>query len=88
MAQSQHYNNDNVYNDNNVMRVSVWFHFFDGLLQWQNPWYMGGKRDNEEWHLNWEHPFPKVSRYKRRSDIKEVDITEFGVHHKLDINLD
>ena len=66
------------------MRVSVWFDFFDGLLQCQNTWYMGGKRDNEEWDLSWEHPFPKVSGYKRRNDIKEVDITEFRVYHKLD----
>ena len=40
---------------------------------------MGGKPDNEEWDLNWEPPLHRVSRYKRRSDIKEVDITEFRV---------
>ena len=25
----------------------------------------------------WEHPFPRVSKHKRRSDIEEFDITEF-----------
>ena len=35
---------------------------------------MGGKRDNKEWDVNWEHPFPRVSGYKRRGDIKKVDI--------------
>ena len=31
------------------------------ILWWfivcQNLWYMGGKHDNKEWGLNWEHPF-------------------------------
>lgn len=37
---------------------------------------MGGKRDNQEWDSNWEHPFPKILIDKRRIDIKEADITE------------
>ena len=37
-------------------------------------------RDNQEWNFYWEHPFPRVSQYKRRCDIKEVDITEFRVY--------
>ena len=32
IRQSQHWNNDNNYNDDYVMCVSVWFEFFDGLL--------------------------------------------------------
>ena len=44
----------------------------------QNPWYMEWNCDNKEWNLNWEHVFPKICEYKR-SDIKEVDSTEFRV---------
>ena len=33
--------------------------------------------DNNKWDSTWEHPFPKVSGYKRRSAIKEVDIARF-----------
>lgn len=29
---------------------------------------------------NCEHPFPSVSGYKQRNDVKEVDITEFKVY--------
>ena len=36
---------------------------------------MGGKPENKELDLNLEHPFAIVYGYKRRSDIKEVDIT-------------
>ena len=57
------------------MCASVWFEFFDGLLQCQNPWYVRGKCDNKEGELNWEHRFPKVLGYER-SGIKEGDITE------------
>ena len=32
MTQSQHCNINNNNNDDNVMRVSVWFEFFDGLF--------------------------------------------------------
>jgi hypothetical protein len=31
-TQSQRCNNDNNYNDDNVMRVSMWFEIFGGLL--------------------------------------------------------
>ena len=41
---------------------------------------MGGKYDNKEGDLIWEHPFPKVSGYKRGSDIKEGDITVVRVY--------
>ena len=57
------------------MRVNVSFELCSGLFQCQNPWYMGEICDNKEWDLNWEHPFVGVSGYKRRSDIREVDIT-------------
>ena len=40
---------------------------------------MGGKRDNKERYFNREHPFPRVSGYKRSSDIKEVDVTKLRV---------
>jgi hypothetical protein len=35
------------------MHASVWFEVFGGLFQCQNPWCMGGKRDNKVWDLNW-----------------------------------
>ena len=38
-------------------------------------WYMGEERDDKDWDLIWEYPFPRAFGYKRRSDIKEVDIT-------------
>jgi hypothetical protein len=59
------------------MHVSVEFELFDNSLQRQNLWYMGEKCDNKKWDLHWKHPFPRISRYKKRNDIKEVDITEF-----------
>ena len=62
------------------MHVSVWFEFFSGLFLCQTLWYMGGKCDNKDWDLNCEHPFSKVSGYKRRSDVKEFDIMEFRLH--------
>ena len=41
---------------------------------------MGEKCDNMEGYINWEHPFPRISRYKRASDIKEGDSTEVRVY--------
>ena len=41
---------------------------------------MGGKCDNKKGDLNLEHPFSRVSGYKRGSGIKEGDITEVGVY--------
>jgi hypothetical protein len=40
---------------------------------------MGKKHDNKERDLKLNHMFSKDSGYKRRSDIKEVNITEFMV---------
>ena len=40
---------------------------------------MEGKHDHKEWDLNLEHLFPRISGYKRRSDIEEVD-KEFRVY--------
>ena len=37
ITQSQHCNNDNNYNDDNVMSASVWFEFFGGVCYCQNP---------------------------------------------------
>ena len=46
---SQYCNNDNKYNDDNVMHASVWFESFGGLHYCQKPIiYMGGKCDNKE----------------------------------------
>jgi hypothetical protein len=39
-TQSQRCNNDNEYNDDNVMRASLWFEYFGGLFECRNPWYM------------------------------------------------
>ena len=77
VTQSQHCND---FNDDNMMRQSMWFEFFDGLVSCQIPWYMGRTRDNKEWNSNKEHQFPWILGYKRRGDIKEVDITEFRVY--------
>ena len=41
---------------------------------------MGGRRDTKERDLNYEHPFPMVSGYKKRIAIEEVDITELRVY--------
>ena len=32
MTQSQHCDNDNIYNDDDVMRANVWFETFGGLF--------------------------------------------------------
>ena len=41
------------------MHASVWFEFFDGLCQFQNPRYMKNKHDiNKTWDLNWETSIP------------------------------
>ena len=40
---------------------------------------MGGKHDNKERDLNCEHMFFKVLGYKRRSEVKVIDITNFRV---------
>ena len=47
---------------------------------------MGGTRDNKEWELNWEQPFPRILGYKRKSDIKEVDIMEIQSVHIAFLN--
>ena len=62
------------------MRASVWFVFFGGALWCRNLWYIGGRCDNKEGGLNWEHMFPRVLGYKRRSDIIECDITDVKVY--------
>lgn len=41
---------------------------------------MRGKCDVEEGYLNQAHPFPRVSLYKRGSDITEGDIMEVRVY--------
>ena len=62
------------------MRARVLFEFSGGLFKYQIPKRRRGKRDNKEWDSSQgKIPFPKVLRYKRRSDIKKVDITEFKV---------
>ena len=54
--------------------------YFGGLFfLCQDMWCMGGKCDNNEGYLNWEHPFRRVSGYKRRSDNKD-DIMEGRVY--------
>jgi hypothetical protein len=58
------------------MHAAMWFELVVYFHVKLNPWCMGGKRDNKERDLNRKHPFPRVSIYKRRSDMKEVDITD------------
>jgi hypothetical protein len=55
----------------------MWVDFFGGLHQWQISWYKGEKRDNKEWDLNYEDPFP--TGYEKVCDIMGIDITEFRV---------
>ena len=40
---------------------------------------MEGKRDKKKWDSNLEHQFPRIWGYKRRSDIKKINIMEFRV---------
>ena len=63
------------------MCASVWFELFGGLFSCQTPWYMRGKCDNKKGGLNWAHLFPKVSGYKRGSDITEVSVSPIIVVH-------
>ena len=42
---------------------------------------MGEKRDNEDGSLSKTHLFLRVLGYKRRSDIRGVDITGFRVYN-------
>ena len=60
-------------------QVLVWILWWFILMS-KNPLYMRGKRDNKEWDWNFEHPFSRVSGYKRRSNIKEVDVMELDVY--------
>jgi len=53
--------NENIYDDDNVMRASVWFESFEGLFLYHNPWYMWGRHDNKEWDLNGEYMFPRFA---------------------------
>ena len=56
------------------MCVSTWFDFFDGLFRYQVLLYIciWGKCDNKEGGLNWAHPFHRVLKDKRGSNITEV----------------
>ena len=62
------------------MHVSMRFESLIGLLYCQNPWCMGKKCDNKERDLNWELSTPWGSGYKRRFDIKDVDITKLRMY--------
>ena len=44
------------------------------------PWYMEGKCDNKERAWEWAYPFPRVSRYKRRSSLTEGKVYLTGEH--------
>ena len=81
VTQSQHCNNASNYNDDNVIHASMWFDILSGLG------FRGKIHDIWERNMTtrseisiWEHIFPKVSSYKWRSDIKEVDILKFRVY--------
>ena len=52
----------------------------EDYFSFQNLWYLREKCDTKKWDLNWERPLPRVLGYKRRSDIKEVDVMEFRVY--------
>ena len=43
ITQSEYCNNDNNYNDDNVLRGSVWFEFFGGLFLMSKPMMMYGR---------------------------------------------
>jgi hypothetical protein len=68
MTQSQHCSNDN---DDNTMCVSM--HVL--WILWQVI-LMSKNCDKGERNVSWAHPFPRVSRYTRGSDIKEDDDIE------------
>ena len=42
---------------------------------------MGRKCDNKEGDLNWAHPFPRNSYYKKGSDITKGVITDVRVYY-------
>ena len=46
---------------------------------------MGGKNDNKEWDLNWTR-FLGISSYKKRSEIRGVDMMELRVYLKMIAN--
>ena len=81
ITQSQHCNNDNIHNDDNVIRASVWCDFLGGLFNVKNHDIWEGKYGNKEWDLNYGHPFPRILGYKRRDGIKKIDNTEFKVYN-------
>ena len=59
------------------MCTSVWFELFGGLLSNVKTCdILGGKCDNKDYDLKWEHMFSSLLRYKRRNNIKEVHITK------------
>ena len=72
IKQIEHCNDDNNYNHDNVIHVSVWFDFVGGLINVKI-------RDIWGRDIDWGHPFPRALGYKRRSDINEVDIMKFVV---------
>ena len=79
ITQIQHSDNDNDHNDDDVMRASVWLKFLVVYLNVNTHDLWEENMTKKEWDLNWEHPFPRVSGYERRSDIKKVEITEITV---------
>ena len=60
------------------------------ILWWiafmSKPLIYGREMCNKEWDLNWEHPFPRVLRYKRRNNIKEVDTMECRVYYMIKLS--
>ena len=62
------------------MCASMWFELVGGLFECQNLWYTRGKCENKEGDLNWAHPVPRVSGYKRGSHITEGGIRRFRVY--------
>lgn len=71
-----------------MIHVTMWFKFFEWYTLLSNMWYLGGKLDNtRKWELNWEHLFPRVLGYRKRVNIKLVDITKFRLYYYSEVGL-
>jgi hypothetical protein len=81
LTQRQHYNNDNDYNDDDsMMHANVWYEYLGGLyISMSTPMIYMEKTWWQENEIQTKN-IPKVPGYKKRSDIEEVDSTEFKVY--------
>jgi hypothetical protein len=55
-----------------MMHPSIWLEFFGGLMP--KPMIYGKKIWQQIGRFDSTHPFPRISRYKRGSEIMEVRV--------------